>query len=80
MVWNIAVDAAVGSIPIVGDVFDMVWKANDRNFALLNRHRADRYARSWRYWLGVSCLVLLGVACVLAPIVRFVWLLSSWLL
>src|SRR5918912_433271 len=35
MVANIAVDAAVGAIPLLGDLFDAGWKANKRNLALL---------------------------------------------
>ena len=39
--YNIAVDALGGAIPLLGDVFDVVWKANLRNVALLERHLAD---------------------------------------
>jgi predicted aconitase with swiveling domain len=35
MVGNVAVDAVVGSVPLVGDLFDAGWKANTRNLALL---------------------------------------------
>jgi len=34
MLVNILVDAGVGSIPVVGDLFDAGWKANKRNLAL----------------------------------------------
>ncbi|MFB6096940.1 MAG: DUF4112 domain-containing protein [Haloferacaceae archaeon] len=34
MLGNVAVDALVGSIPIVGDLFDARWKANERNVRL----------------------------------------------
>lgn len=35
---NIAIDAVVGSVPLVGDLFDFGFKANRRNAALLRRH------------------------------------------
>ena len=38
MIGNIAVDSAIGAIPIAGDLFDVAWKANRRNLRLLNRH------------------------------------------
>ena len=38
MVGNAVIDATVGSIPIVGDVFDFFWKVNKRNVRLLERH------------------------------------------
>ena len=41
MVSNVALDALVGAIPLLGDVFDVVWKSNVRNVALLERHLAD---------------------------------------
>lgn len=41
MATNIAIDATIGAIPVAGDVFDMAWKANERNFSLLERHIAE---------------------------------------
>ena len=38
MVVNLALDTAVGSVPIAGDLFDMAWKANRRNVNLLLGH------------------------------------------
>jgi hypothetical protein len=35
---NIAVDAVIGSIPVVGILFDMAFKANQRNLILLRKH------------------------------------------
>jgi hypothetical protein len=41
MVANLVVDAVVGSIPLVGDVGDVVWRAHDRNVALLEARLRD---------------------------------------
>lgn len=38
MVFNIGLEAVVGSVPIAGDVFDAFFKANIRNLALLEGH------------------------------------------
>ncbi|WP_255197163.1 DUF4112 domain-containing protein [Halorarius litoreus] len=38
MLLNIGLDLAVGAIPLLGDLFDVFWKANRRN---LNLVRAD---------------------------------------
>lgn len=38
MVWNVAVDVTIGAVPVVGDAFDVAWKANRKNMALLSRH------------------------------------------
>jgi hypothetical protein len=38
MVGNIALDVVVGSIPLLGSVFDLFYKANRRNFRILQEH------------------------------------------
>lgn len=35
---NILVELLLGAVPMVGDLFDVVWKANARNVDLLERH------------------------------------------
>jgi len=37
MALNIGIETLVGSVPIVGDLFDLVFKANERNLALAVR-------------------------------------------
>jgi Domain of unknown function (DUF4112) len=41
MVGNIVVDASVGTVPVLGDLFDVVSKANTRNLKLLDAHLAE---------------------------------------
>jgi len=50
MLANVAVDGFVGAVPLVGDAFDVVWRANRRNMALLRRHLDKVEGRSARYW------------------------------
>jgi hypothetical protein len=38
MLGNVAIEAALGSVPVLGDLFDVVWKANLRNLAIIDRH------------------------------------------
>jgi hypothetical protein len=38
MLINVAIDGVVGSVPLLGDMFDIAWKANRRNMALLQKH------------------------------------------
>lgn len=37
MMVNIIVETVIGVIPVLGDIFDFAWKANERNIRLLNR-------------------------------------------
>lgn len=74
MVMNVAIDAAIGGIPIVGDIFDFGFKSNEANFNLLMQHRGDMPKRtSLRYWFTVTTLLLAGLAVVVAPIALVVW-------
>jgi hypothetical protein len=43
MAGNAAIDAAVGSIPVVGDLFDFVFKANKKNIGLLRAEMIRRH-------------------------------------
>jgi hypothetical protein len=38
MAGNVAIDTVVGAVPFVGDVFDVAYRANRKNVALLKRH------------------------------------------
>jgi hypothetical protein len=38
MVANIAVDTAIGAIPVAGDIWDFFFRANDRNMQILARY------------------------------------------
>ena len=37
MLANVAVDTIAGSVPVIGDLFDVAYKSNTRNLALLER-------------------------------------------
>jgi Domain of unknown function (DUF4112) len=66
MALNIAVDYIGGSIPLLGDVFDVYWKANAKNVAILREHVQttpveERRARKsdWLFVAGLMVLLLL---------------------
>lgn len=44
MLVNVALDFAIGAVPVIGDVFDVAWKANLRNLRLIERDLAARGA------------------------------------
>lgn len=69
MVANIAIDTILGSIPILGDVFDTVWKSNRMNYKLLVRDRSGPRAQHvTRDWLFLILLVLCAAALIVLPI------------
>lgn len=46
MVGNITVDTVVGSLPLLGDLFDAAWKSNAMNIALFEKHIATAPTRA----------------------------------
>jgi hypothetical protein len=41
MAANIVIDTVIGSIPVLGDLFDAGWKSNTKNLALLERQLSE---------------------------------------
>jgi hypothetical protein len=76
MVLNVAVEGVVGSVPVLGDLFDAGWKANARNVRLLNQsmERPDAARRSGgAVVLGTFLLLLVllgGVAFLVFLVLR----------
>ena len=79
MAVNLAIGVLVGSIPVAGDLFDIVWKANRRNLALLNRHLREPRRHTWRDWAFLALLLCALGAVFAIPLLLFVWLLL-WLI
>ena len=62
MILNVAIDSVVGSIPVLGDLFDAGWRANTRNTALLDRHLespVQAKKTSIGMMIGVAALLVL---------------------
>ena len=45
MLANVALDGIVGAVPLLGDAFDVMWRANRRNMVLLRKHLAEEPRR-----------------------------------
>ncbi|TVQ59556.1 MAG: DUF4112 domain-containing protein [Spirulina sp. DLM2.Bin59] len=66
MVIHLLVDAFLGTVPVVGDAFDFVWKANTKNLRLLESHLEDglqaRKGDRWFLLLLISGVSLFAIA------------------
>jgi len=76
---NIAIDYALGSIPVVGDAFDMFWKSNQMNVELLRKRAtvSAEEAREGRLsdWLFVGLIIFVLIILLLGSIALSVYLL-----
>ena len=71
MAFNIALDAVAGAVPVLGDLFDFAWKANQRNVELLGA-----YVEQPRKTVVTSRLFVWGLGLLLFGLVMFIGLLS----
>ena len=71
MVLNVLLDTIIGSIPVIGTIFDFFYKANNRNVRLLKRHYEEgKYQGSGKGVL-IATIVVLVVILVLLFIFLF---------
>ncbi|CAN5183380.1 hypothetical protein BH11BAC5_BH11BAC5_42050 [soil metagenome] len=64
MTFNILIDALIGSIPILGDLFDVAFRANQRNVKLMREHYIEGRHKggAWKLVVPLLLLVLLVIA------------------
>ena len=76
MIFNVAIDTLLGIVPVLGDIFDVAWRANDRNMALLDRHAYEEHPPSPGDWLFVILMIAaLGILAI-TPLLLLGWVLS----
>jgi hypothetical protein len=78
MVLNTLIDVLLGVIPVAGDLFDVAWKSNDWNLALVERHAVQGARATSGDWLFVILAVLVVIGVSLIPLLAMAWLLI-WL-
>lgn len=78
MAGNIILDAVIGAVPVLGDLFDAAWKSNLRNVELLDRH-ARTPGTAARSDMTVVALVIGGVLAVGAGAAVASVLIARWL-
>jgi hypothetical protein len=77
MVVNIGIDTLLGAFPVVGDVFDVFWKANRKNLEIIERYRDDPQAKpSALDYVLVTIALLLIVASIVLPML-VLWALAG---
>lgn len=71
MMVNVLLETLMGTIPVLGDLFDFAWKANERNMALLESQLQKLPSRgSPRHRLTTaSVILLLGFALLLVLLI-----------
>lgn len=78
MTLNILLDAIIGAIPVIGQIFDFFFKANSRNIKLMREHYLEnKHQGSGKgivLWAVIIIVILLSLA------IYGLWSLGTWLL
>ena len=72
MLVNVSIEALAGAVPFVGDLFDIVFKANRRNYQLLKSHLAQperQKSRDQTFLIVTALVVILAIAIPVAGLV-----------
>jgi NAD/NADP transhydrogenase beta subunit len=69
MMVNIGLEVVIGSIPVFGDIFDIAWKANRRNYQLMTRHLRQPHRHTWRDYAYLATLLAGVLAILIAPVI-----------
>ncbi|WP_256012832.1 DUF4112 domain-containing protein [Desertivirga xinjiangensis] len=75
---NIILDATIGAIPIIGQIFDFFYKANSRNIRLLKEHYQEGKHRG--SGKGVLAIVAVVLLLLLALAIYIMWKFSEWII
>ena len=75
MTMNVLIDIATGTIPVLGDIFDVGWKSNRKNVQLLERYQAEPQKVRTSSWAIVFVLLLIIAAAIVG-----VFMLAAWIL
>lgn len=79
MVANIVFDSVAGTVPIIGDLFDVGWKANVKNIALLEKHLPATHQKRKSdtvFLIGLTLLlaiIVLGFATLTIFLIGWLW-------
>lgn len=77
MIFNVTIDTLLGAVPLIGDLFDFAWKANDKNMALLEEYAYEEKPASAHDWFFVAGLTLLLLVTAAVPLVLAGWLIAA---
>jgi len=81
MVFNILLETVAGTVPLIGDIFDVAWKSNVKNIVLLEDHleiaHPNRPRNQWFALLLLSGLFLVFAACLTVSVLLLRWLIQT---
>jgi hypothetical protein len=78
MLVNIVLETLMGTVPVVGDVFDVAWKSNTKNIRLLEEHLQTPVVRRTQNRAFLAVFIL-GIVLAIALIAALSVFILRWL-
>lgn len=72
MLVNVAIEALAGTVPVIGDLFDVAFKANLRNYRLLKSHLSQPERQRAKDWLFLVATIVIVTASIALPLVGLI--------
>ncbi len=72
MLVNIGIEGLAGAFPLIGDLFDVVFKANRRNYQLLKDHISSPRRQGIEDWLFLIATAMLALVSIALPVLGFI--------
>jgi hypothetical protein len=79
MVANLGIEVVVGLVPFLGNLFDIGWRANRRNYHLLEQSLAATQRDTVKDWVFMILLGVFLLALAMVPFLLLLWLGGSLL-
>ena len=68
MLVNVAIEAIAGAVPFIGNLFDVAFKANRRNYFLLKNHMAQPERQRSADWWFIGIMLVLAALSIGLPL------------
>ena len=69
MLVNVGIEALAGSVPFIGNLFDVAFKANRRNYQLLKNYLTQPLRQEKQDWLFLILTIVLVLASLALPVI-----------
>lgn len=69
MMLNLGLGVLIGAVPFFGDIFDIAWKTNRRNYRLMTRHLREPHRHTWKDYAFLLGLAAIALAILAIPLV-----------
>ena len=74
MIVNVVIEVGAGAVPVAGDMFDIAWRANRRNYALLTGSLLEPRKVTRASWFFLAGLCVFLMVLVIVPTLVIAWL------